>query len=300
MKRRRMSLTAKSAWTAQLFILPFYLGFLFFFLSPMLQSLRMSFSDISVDVTGYSMAWIGFKNFRTAFLEDTNFTTNLIGTLTQMVWRIPVTLFLSLLFAMILNQKFKGRIFVRAIFFMPVIFASGIALQLFNDDIIVRSALTGGTVTGGSIQYSTSLKTFMMESGFGTAIVDIATGVSDSLFSMVWRVGVQMIIFLAGLQNISPSLYEASSIEGAGSWENLWKITLPVLSPIIFVNLIYTIIDNFTDSGNVIMRQITQLIGQQVNKLGLASSFAWTYFAVIGIILAVITLLYRKLSGGEA
>jgi len=295
-----MSLTAKSAWTAQLFILPFYLGFLFFFLSPMLQSLRMSFSDISVDVTGYSMAWIGFKNFRTAFLEDTNFTTNLIGTLTQMVWRIPVTLFLSLLFAMILNQKFKGRIFVRAIFFMPVIFASGIALQLFNDDIIVRSALTGGTVTGGSIQYSTSLKTFMMESGFGTAIVDIATGVSDSLFSMVWRVGVQMIIFLAGLQNISPSLYEASSIEGAGSWENLWKITLPVLSPIIFVNLIYTIIDNFTDSGNVIMRQITQLIGQQVNKLGLASSFAWTYFAVIGIILAVITLLYRKLSGGEA
>lgn len=297
MMRKRLSLSAKNALTAQLFILPFYLGFIFFFLTPMIQSIRMSFSLVSVDSdTGYAMSSVGFSNYQTAFLEDSHFTTNLISSLTELLWRVPAILFLSIVFALLLNQKFKGRTLVRAIFFMPVLFASGIALQLISNDFIARSALAGAEISGGTITPSTALRDFMIQAGYGTTITDIASKVSNGMFSMVWRTGIQMILFLAGLQSISPSLYEASSIEGASAWENFWKITLPMLSPIIMVGLVYTIVDSFTDASNKIMMQITNLISQQVSKLGLASAFAWSYFLVIGIVLLAVLIVYARMN----
>ena len=114
------------------------------------------------------------------------------------------------------------------------------------------------------------------------------------MFSLVWSSGLQMIIFLAGLQSIPPSLYEASSIEGASFWENFWKVTVPMLSPIILLNVIYTVIDTFTDAGNKVMNQIINISSQQVDKMGLSAAFAWIYFAVIGIVLLLVILVYSK------
>lgn len=297
MKRKPMSLAAQSAWTAQIFILPFYLGFWFFFLSPLIQSVRMSFSSVSVDTsTGYVLQNIGFDNYKTAFLEDANFTTNLLNSFAKMAWQVPVILVLSLFLALILNQKFHGRVFVRAVFFLPVIFASGIALSMISGDSIASTALSGGTVSGGEITQSSALKDMLVNAGFNDKIINIATSIANSLFSMVWRSGIQMIIFLAGLQSIPPTLYEASSIEGATSWENFWKITLPMLAPTIMINMVYTIVDTFTDSSNSIMRQITNLMTSQISKLGLASAFAWTYFLFIGLILLAVFGIFRLIS----
>ena len=297
MKRKPMSLATRSAWTAQIFILPFYLGFWFFFLSPLIQSVRMSFSSVSVDTsTGYVLQNIGFDNYKTAFLEDANFTTNLLNSFAKMAWQVPVILVLSLFLALILNQKFHGRVFVRAVFFLPVIFASGIALSMISGDSIASTALSGGTVSGGEITQSSALKDMLVNAGFNDKIINIATSIANSLFSMVWRSGIQMIIFLAGLQSIPPTLYEASSIEGATSWENFWKITLPMLAPTIMINMVYTIVDTFTDSSNSIMRQITNLMTSQISKLGLASAFAWTYFLFIGLILLAVFGIFRLIS----
>ncbi len=297
MKRKPMSLAARSAWTAQIFILPFYLGFWFFFLSPLIQSVRMSFSSVSVDTsTGYVLQNVGFDNYKTAFLEDANFTTNLLNSFAKMAWQVPVILVLSLFLALILNQKFHGRVFVRAVFFLPVIFASGIALSMISGDSIASTALSGGTVSGGEITQSSALKDMLVNAGFNDKIINIATSIANSLFSMVWRSGIQMIIFLAGLQSIPPTLYEASSIEGATSWENFWKITLPMLAPTIMINMVYTIVDTFTDSSNSIMRQITNLMTSQISKLGLASAFAWTYFLFIGLILLAVFGIFRLIS----
>lgn len=294
-RRLRLSLYARNAWTAQLFLLPFYLGLIFFFLSPLIQSVYISFCNVSVSTSGYRFEFIGIQNYRDALWTDANFTTNLVSTLTSMLWKVPVILFLSLFMAMIVNQKFRGRVFVRAVFFLPVIFASGVVLNMIQSDSVASLVLSGSnSVTGGSINQSDGLRQFLIDSGFGHQIVDIATSVANNMFSLVWRSGLQMIIFLAGLQSIPSQLYEVSAIEGASSWESFWKITLPMLSPIFFLNVVYTIVDNFTDSGNSIMMQITNLSAQQVNKMGLSSAFAWCYFLLVGIVLLAVLLIYRK------
>ena len=295
MKRKTVSLTTRSAWTAQVFILPFYIGFIFFFFSPLLESIRMSFSSVSLEAgsTGYHLANVGFENYRVAFLEDANFGTNLTGTLASMLWKVPVILVLSLFLALIINQKFRGRVVVRAIFFLPVIFASGVALSMISGDSVASSALNGSMVSSGEITHSTALRDLLVNAGFSDQIINIATSISNSLFSMVWRSGMQMIIFLAGLQSISPTLYEASSIEGATSWENFWKITLPMLAPTIMINLVYTIVDTFTDSSNSIMLSITNMMANSISKLGLASAFAWSYFLVIGLVLVLVFIVFR-------
>ena len=297
MKRKQMSLSTKSAWTAQLFILPFYLGFLFFFFSPLLESLRMSFSNVAVDPSiGYQLTDVGFANYRVAFLEDASFTTSLTNSFSAMAWKVPVILVLSLFLAIIINQKFRGRVFVRAIFFLPVIFASGVALMMINSDSVASSVIAGSVVTGGEITQTSALDQLLVNAGFSSEIISIATKIADNLFSMVWRSGIQMIIFLAGLQSIPSTLYEASSIEGATAWEDFWKITLPMLSPTILINLVYTIIDNFTDANNDIMRQVTNLMAKSVSKTGLASTFAWIYFVFIGLILLLVMLIFSKIS----
>lgn len=296
MKRKSMSLSARSSWTAQLFILPFYLGFWFFFLSPLIESFRMSISDVQVvDGAGYSMEFVGMKHYQTAFFTDANFSTNLVNSLTEMAWKVPVIIVLSLFMALILNQKFTGRVFVRAVFFIPVIFASGVALQMVSSDSVASSALAGSVVSSGEINQSTALNDLLVNAGFDAEIIKYATKIANSLFGMVWRSGIQMIIFLAGLQGISPALYEASSIEGATSWENFWKITLPMLAPTILLNLVYTIVDNFTDTTNKVMNQINTLMGN-VSNLDTASAFAWTYFVLIGIILLIIVLIFNAIT----
>lgn len=297
MKRKQLSLSARSAWTAQLFILPFYLGFWFFFLSPLIESLKMSFSNVSVDVaSGYNFKYIGFDNYLTAFLKDATFKTNLTKSFSEMAWQLPVIVVLSLFLAMILNQKFRGRVFVRAVFFLPVIFASGVALSLIGGDSVASSALHGNVVSSGQITQTNALNDLLVNAGFDSDIIRIATSIANNLFNMIWRSGIQMIIFLAGLQSIPPTLYEASSIEGATSWENFWKITLPMLVPTIMINLVYTIVDNFTSSSNSIMRQVTNLMSNSVSNLGLASAFAWTYFLFIGLILIVVFVIFRIVS----
>ncbi len=299
--KKKMTMASRNAWTAQIFLLPFYLGLWFFFLSPVVQSIRMSFSFVSVDVGGYIFDYAGFENYSTAFLTDADFTTNMLGSLRDMLWKVPIIIFLSLFMALIINQKFRGRIIVRAIFFLPVIFASGVVLHIIQGDTVATQAMNASNnIVGGVISSNNALHDFLINAGLSSKIVNIATKISSSMFSLVWSSGLQMIIFLAGLQSIPPSLYEASSIEGASFWENFWKVTVPMLSPIILLNVIYTIIDTFTDAGNKVMNQIINISSKQVDKMGLSAAFAWSYFLVIGLVLLVVIGVYAKVSKKNA
>lgn len=299
LKKSNLSLKAKKAWTAQLFILPFYLGFLFFFLYPAVDSIRMSFSNVSIGVEGYSMEFAGFANYNTAFFEDANFSTNIVSSVTRMLWEVPVIVMLSLFLAMLIKPEYKGRTFVRAVFFMPVIFASGIALLVFQWDGIASTILSGSSISGGEVSSNTSLNDFLVEAGISEKLVSIVNRVSGELFSMLWRTGLQMIIFLAGLHSISPSLYEASAIEGSTAWDDFWKITLPMLSKLLLLNVVYTIIDGFTIANNAVMKQIVNLMNQGTGKLGLASSFAWSYCAVMSVVLILLMVIIKFASRGE-
>ncbi len=291
MKRSRLSLTARQGLTGFCFCIPFVLGFLMFFLKPLIQSLIFAFSKVSVSLDGYGSELIGFENFEYIFTKDATFSVNLMDSFTNLLWQVPVIVVFSLFFAIILNQKFRGRTVVRAIFFLPVIVASGLVMDIIQSDAAASSALSGSVVAAGSTTQTDVLKEILVNAGLSSKFVTAITTVVDSLFSLTWKTGIQTIIFLAGLQSVPSSLYEAAYVEGCSGWESFWKITLPMLTPIMQLNLVYSIVDNFTDTKNQVMVQVMN--NARLVRYGWTSAMSWTYFVIIAVVLAVVFIVFH-------
>ena len=292
--KKPITLSKRSSRTGRLFVLPFYIGFILFFIKPTVETLLFSFGDVEIVAGGFDLTLKGIANYTYLFAEELNYSSNLFKSLGSLLWQTPLIVLISLFIAIILNSNFKGRTFTRAVFFLPVIIVTGTVTLIIQADTAASSVLSGNVVSSGTIEYSSALQDLLIKSGVSSQLVGIFTTVSNAMFNLLWRTGIQMIIFLAGLQGISPSLYEASSIEGATAWENFFKITLPMLSPIILVNLVYTIIDSFTDANNPIMEQITTTASQL--KLGTMASMSWLYFLLIAAVLGAVMLVYNRLS----
>lgn len=288
MNRKPLKMNTRENLTAHAFLIPFYLGLIFFFIIPLFNSLRMSFSDVSVGISGYTYKWIGLDQYYDAFFRDANFSTNIIGSITGLLWQIPTINIFAIFLALVANQKFKGRAIVRAIFFLPLIFSSGVVFEAINSDYVASSMMSGEAVSAGAGSNTGALNEFLVNSGIGTQIVELVTKITDQIFSLAWVSGVQMILYLAGLQSISPSLYEAAHIEGASSWDDFWKITFPMLVPIMIICFVFTIVDNFTSATNKVMQQIVLLITESSTKLGLAAAFSWSYTVVIVALLGLV------------
>lgn len=287
MKKPKLTIERRRAMTGRLFILPFVIGFVFFFLRSTFQSLMFVFNDVSLKPGGFDMQWVGLKNLKYIFLTDPDFNKNLVSATVSLLYQVPVIIIAALFFAMILNAKFRGRTFIRAVFFLPVIIASGVIMEIINSDTFATSLITSSegmdtTVTASSY----GLTSLLVDMGLGEQVVSYFSYISSNLYDLMWRTGIQMIIFLAALQSISPALYEASSIEGASAWENFWMVTIPMITPMILVNTVYTIIDSFTDSANVVMDQISSIFSDQ--QYDRAAAMSWVYFLIIGVILGIV------------
>ena len=294
MKKSKLSLTAKKSWYGRLFILPFYLGFLFFFLKPLIQSLSFAFNDVTMGPEGYTLLFTGAENTNYVLKTDRDFTTNLASSMVQMLWQVPVIIIVSLFFAILLNQKFKGRIFVRAIFFLPVIIASGIVISIIKSDVVASSALSGSMVSSGDISQTSALSDVLIQLGLSEKIVQFITNIADNLFSIIWQTGIQMIIFLAGLQEIPVSVYEAAQIEGCSKWELFWKITFPMISPQIAVNAIYTIAISATDNNELLSYSNNLAFGE--SNYSLATAMNIVYLLALGVFIMVVLGLVKKFS----
>lgn len=129
--------------------------------------------------------------------------------------------------------------------------------------------------------------------GFNDKLTEMLSTMTSDILNLVWKCGIQIIIFLSALQGIPTSAKEAAAIEGATSWEFFWKITLPYVSPMILVNLVYTIIDTFTDPTNVVMEQV--LTVQDDWKYGFSAAMAWSYFAIVLIAVGIIFSIMNKI-----
>lgn len=266
-----------------MYVLPWLLGFLFFFLIPMITSLRYSFSKVEVNATGIKVMHVGLSNFVEALTVNTSFNRTLTEAIVNMVVNVPLIVIFSLFLAVLLNQRFVGRSVARSIFFLPVILASGIILQLESESLI--QTLSQGTGSGSMNAFgSFQLERMMLRAGLNENIVIYLTGAVDRIYQIVSQSGVQILIFLAGIQTISPSLYEASTMEGATGYEAFWKITFPMVSPLILVNMIYTIIDSFSRND---MTDLIRTTGFTNLNFGLSSAMAWMYFVAIAVILAI-------------
>lgn len=293
MKRKsHLSEDTRRIFVGYSFILPWVLGFFGMYLLPLVQSLIFSFNQLEIQNDGsLSKTFIGLENFRTAFLVDPDYVTSLRGSLQSMLTDIPSILIFSLLMAMILNQKFRGRLLARAVFFLPVIIASGIVIDILNGDV-GSAMMKSGEKSSGSMFQVAMFQNMLLEAGLSADIVEFIVGAANNVFELSWRSGVQILLFLAGLQTIPTTLYEAADIDGCTAWERFWKITFPMLSSILLVNLVYSITDTFVSYNNDTM----QMVLQEAQELNFAYSaaMAWTYFAIIMAVLGLVLLLTRR------
>ena len=282
--RKRMSYESKQSFVGFMFTLPWLIGFLMFFFIPAIQSINFSLSDVKI-FEDYATEWNNFK--------DATFLRNLGSTFGDLAINVPIILVFSLFVAVLLNRKFIGRGIARAVFFLPVIVTTGVVMTAFNG-ASDTSAVFEGDVSNG-IMFSTMNATEVLSSlGLGEQITGYMIAISDRIFDVVWDSGIQIILFLAALQSISPALYEACDVEGATAWEKFWLITFPSVSPIILVNVVYTIVDTFSDPSNAVLSQVDGLVTATFDY-GKAAAIVWVYFAIILAIIGLVFLICKKL-----
>ncbi len=294
-RRKHASLDKRKARAGWIFVLPFVIGFVLIYLPIVYDSIRYSFYTMTPKLGGgMELNFVGWANYKQALLEDPNYVSTLLKGLGNMVFDIPMILIFSLFMAVLLNQKMAGRAVFRAIFFIPVILSTGImesieAQNVLSDYMDDASGIEDGSgeSTASEIVSSMDIEKMFQGMAVGEGLVNYVTVAINNIYNIVNRSGVQMLIFLAGLQSISPAIYESVQIDGATSWETFWKITFPMISPMILVNAVYTIIDSFTTDSNVVMSFISGVY-QQANGNVVSSAMAWMYFLiVIGIIALV-------------
>ena len=290
MKQRKkgLSLGTKKSIQGFLFATPFLVGFIFLFLSPLLLYLKFGFSNVYPDSVKSAMIVknVGFGNFQHVLFVQAGFLQSVLQNLGSVVVLVPCILIYSFVFASILNQRFRGRTAARAVFFLPVIISSGAALAAQQDTVMTAAVDKLNESSGESLNMTRMIMDF-----FGATLsptfFDLATSVIGQVFLIISSGGVQIIIFLAALQTISPSLYEASSIEGATSWENFWKITLPMISPMILVNAVYTIIDQLGGMSNEFVQNL-YVLATKSQQYGYSSAMGLMYFSVMFLILGLV------------
>jgi len=289
------TMPAKRARSGYLFILPFILGFLLFMIKPLIESFIMSLNIVTlVPGKGYDKVWTGLDNYAYAFTVDPYFNEYLLDEIQRMAINTVAVLVLSFVIAVILNQKFKGRTLARAIFFLPVILSSGVlpGIEKQNEMYNMMTSIAESIGASSGVNLSKSLQDLLSVSGVGSGVFDIIFQMIDAIYDIVMASGIQIIVFLSGLQAISPSLYEAADVEGSSGWESFWKITFPMVSPLLLVNCIYTIIDFFMKNDNRVMERINTVMFTQF-RFGESSAMSWIYFGVailfIGISSLVIT-----------
>lgn len=299
-KQKKISLKSQNARAGYLFSLPFLIGFFIFFLFPVVQSILISFKSVSANPTGgMNMRYIGFDNYFKLFFLDPEFLKiYLVGTLKTLAVNFPSILLFSFFISVILNQKFRGRGFARMMFFLPVIISSGVIMLVQNNQIqavTMSSISSSATSTETGIAQLTDTVMHLIKSiKLNSGIIDFVMSAVERIYDITISSGVQILIFLAGLQTITPSLYEASKIEGASGWENFWKITFPMISPLILVNAVYTIIDSMSGLSNGLIYKIYSTAFLNADY-GYSAAMGWIYFIVIILILVIFLGTFSKL-----
>ncbi|MCL1859462.1 MAG: sugar ABC transporter permease [Oscillospiraceae bacterium] len=305
-KKRASSLDRIKARSGWFFIAPFVIGFIVIYLPIVFESIHFSFTEVKVLTGGgFNAEWVGFKNYQEALFDNPNFVMTLTLGIRQLIFDIPAIVIFALFMAILLNQKMTGRAVFRAIFFIPVILATGIIDRIDQGNEMLsylsdtsRSIATGTSDNAATTDTSvTSIVSvfdfewlFMSMKGVSIDLVIYIVNAVNNIYNIINRSGVQMLIFLGGLQSISPTIYESAFMEGASAWETFWKITFPMISPMIFVNAIYTVIDSFTAKSNTVMRLIEFTYDEPGGQV-LSSAMAWMYFIIVILMIAVVGLI---------
>ena len=281
-KKRRMSYEKIKARYGYVFISLWLVGFLLLFLLPFITSIVYSFNELQIETAKLIMQFVGWDNYQRAFLEDADFLPAFTGTLSATVVQTPVTVLFSLFVSILLNQKFRGRGLARAIFFLPVIIMSGPVIGVMNYDVFFSTLVSGDRAS--AMLEITSTQEILQSLGVNALIADYIVNITNQLFNLSWSSGIQILIFIAGLQAIPHTYYEVAQIEGATGWEIFWKVTLPSIGPMILVNVIYTMYDCLLSGGdmfNKIQGHISQLEFAYASALSIMCFITWSVLIAV-------------------
>lgn len=289
MRRKHLSFEKRNARDGMLFVLPWLIGCLILFIYPVIQSMLLSFCDPTVK-GAFTFEFAGLVNYKKAFLEDTNFIPNFLVSVQTMLTNLPLIIVFSFFIAILLNRKIKGRGLFREIFFFPVLLGTGFIMQqLLKQGVDVESM-----AMARAILMPEEVMLYL-----GPKVTEAINTFLNAIVVVLWKSGVQIILFLSGLQNISGSLYEAAYVDGATEWEKFWKITFPMMMPTIFLVVVFTTVDSFTDSGNKMLEYIIMVMLERVD-FKYASAIGWLYFLfiflLIGLIYAIMKPFIRRAS----
>ncbi len=287
---------------AFLFISPWFIGLIYISIPILLKSVRMALSDKYYFVTGVGWQitgkWHEFTQFKRIIADEPYHVSQIISTFKDIAIVVPLVVIFALILAMMLNQKLKGIGIFRTIFFIPVILLSGNMLMNFErNSLLTVPAIANGTISAFMTDYFPQVFNEVIINAFGKIVL------------ILWLSGVQILIFLAGLQKMDKSMYEAARIDGASIWELFWKITLPALIPLIYINIIYTTIIYANLSNNAIVQIInvhsdeSQMLGgtltDEINYgRAYSAALSWILFmielVIIGFYSVVIRLSSKK------
>ncbi len=279
-KKRMLSAKFVRNLEGSLFIAPWLAGFVLFLGFPLVFSLYMSFQSVKILPKRIVYDFEGLKYYKEILFKSSVLYDELIPFLQETAIMIPIILIFSLMMAILLNQKLRGRFLFRAVFFLPVIFSTGSVLTEFVNQGEGSLGFLERFELGGY------LDTYLSGSSWGEPVKQVL----NRFVLVLWYSGVQILIFLAGRQTIPVSAYESARIDGASPWEVFWKITLPAMSPFILLNLIYTVVDMFTFPFNPIIKLIN------TGNYGYNSALAWVYFVFIIVFLAAALLLFGRMN----
>ena len=276
-----------------LFLIPWLIGFFGLTLGPTVASLYLSFTDYDLLTPA---RWAGLKNYEYAFFQDKRLGNALSVTLHYVAWSIPLKLTVALALAMALDRGIRGVAVYRATFYLPSLLGASVAIailwrQIFGSDGLINQLLhlTLGVNPPGWVTHP--------DYALWTLVV-----------LAIWQFGSPMIIFLAGLRQIPQDLYEAAAMDGAGPMRQFFRITLPLLAPVIFFNLVFQTIEAFKAFTPAFI--VSGGIGGPVDstlfyslylyieafgnfRMGYASALAWLLLVIIGIFTALAFLSSR-------
>ena len=297
-KKTKMTLSRKRSMKGFLFIVPWLVGFLWFYLRSLIMTFQFSASELTVTPGGgYTLDFVGLDNFIFAFRGHGTFKQVLTSSVGDMLIDVPLITFFSLMVAMLLNKKFKGRTLMRAIFFLPVILNSEAILAAMK---VSASMMMGGLSSAGAevaeaasagvgIEYYVQMFSNL---GIPMGLVEYVVGAVGRISDIINASGVQIIIFIAALQSIPSSMYEVAKIEGATAYETFWKVTFPMVMPHIITVVVYTVVDSFVNSEVVNLAYNTAF---SEKNYGLSSTFSIiSTIVTCGILIIVVRFIQKR------
>lgn len=289
LKKNRGITELKSRY-GYMFTTHWIIGIIIFFALPLIQSVIFSFSEIEIIGGGIDINFKGLDNFKQILLKDANYEKWLTSSITSYLYSLPIIILLSMSLALILNQKFKGRLFFRALYFLPVIISTGAVINLIfkttgsdMSDVGVSDALSANMISVDDIVRLLDIN---------GEIAKYITVTISKIFDLVWSCGIQIVLFLAGLQSVPSSFYEASRVEGATKWEEFWFITFPMLSRVTLLVTVFTMVELITSERTVLIKNVYSMM--RTGNYDETSAMMWFYFLICGGIMSLIVFLYTR------